>query len=387
MLNDEAIHKSSMSRSIHAKATRQPFVVSSKVISIAIVPLFVISQFIRSVLPDKYFYDSTSILNMVNGDTQEYLQRDSTYRATADFYRVINVLGFDTLQQWSIALSIIGCLMLMPIVLRLPNLSFLDTLLCLTYIALLNIYVFSISKDMIQFIVFYCIAAILNMSNRRPVLAASSAFLLLIAEAIFYRSYYLLVAIVFILVVLMLLKIRSKGGKTKSTLRAGFWFIFEVVLIVLVMLVSMKVIAPNLYDQLVNVRNETGLPRVGSTDAQTVIINLFPGDGIFVSLVNWFVNGLRMMFPIELIFKGKSYILFIVFQLLVVRLYVRNLGDYGGSVRSARFFGFCLFTAYLAVSFFFEPDFGSWARHEAAVFPILQLLLFNSSAGRSESVA
>jgi hypothetical protein len=350
-------------------------VVSSKVISIAIVPLFVISQFIRSALPDKYFYDSTSILNMVNGDTQEYLQRDSTYRATADFYRVMNVLGFDTLQQWSIALSIIGCLMLMPIVLRLPNLCLLDTLLCLTSIALLNIYVFSISKDMIQFIVFYCIAAILNMSNRRPVLAASSAFLLLITEAIFYRSYYLLVAIVFILVVLMLLKIRSKGGKTKSTLRAGFWFIFEVVLIVLVMLVSMKVIAPNLYDQLVSVRDETGLSRVGSTDAQTVIINLFPGDGIFVSLVNWFVNGLRMMIPIELFFKGKSYILFIVFQLLIVRLYVRNLGDYGGSVRNARFFGFCLFTAYVVVSFFFEPDFGSWVRHEVAAFPIFCVLL------------
>lgn len=375
MQNDGAIHKSSMSRSIHAKTTRQPFVVSSKVIAIAIVPLFVISQFIRSALPDKYFYDSTSILNMVNGDTEEYLQVDSTYRATADFYRVINVLGLNTLQQWSIALSIIGCLMLFPIVLRLPDLSLLDTLLCLTSIALLNIYVFSISKDMIQFTVFYCIVLMFNMSNLQPVLAVSSAFFLLVAEALFYRSYYLLVAIMFILVVLMLLKIRSEGRKTKSTFRTGFWFIFGVALIVMFMLISMKVIVPNLYYQLVSVRDETGLPRVGSADAQTVIINLFPGDGVFVSLVNWFVNGLRMMIPIELFFKGKSYILFIVFQLLVVRLYVRNLGDYGGSVRSARFFGFCLFTAYVVVSFFFEPDFGSWVRHEGAAFPIICVLL------------
>ena len=33
-----------------------------------------------------------------------------------------------------------------------------------------------------------------------------------------------------------------------------------------------------------------------------------------------------------------------------------------------------VFTAYILGSFLFEPDFGSWVRHEAATFPVLHMI-------------
>ena len=36
-----------------------------------------------------------------------------------------------------------------------------------------------------------------------------------------------------------------------------------------------------------------------------------------------------------------------------------------------------VFTAYLLGSFIFEPDFGSFVRHEAATFPVLHLMVLD----------
>ena len=41
------------------------------------------------------------------------------------------------------------------------------------------------------------------------------------------------------------------------------------------------------------------------------------------------------------------------------------------------FIGLCFFLAYFLGSVLFEPDFGSFVRHEAATLPILILMVFN----------
>ena len=41
------------------------------------------------------------------------------------------------------------------------------------------------------------------------------------------------------------------------------------------------------------------------------------------------------------------------------------------------FIGLCIFLAYFLGSVLFEPDFGSFVRHEAATLPVIILMVFN----------
>jgi hypothetical protein len=138
-----------------------------------------------------------------------------------------------------------------------------------------------------------------------------------------------------------------------------------------VLLIVASLVLPSAYQSLVSVRDETAASRVGSEDAQTVIVNLLAGTDVLSSAINFVINAFRMLFPIELLTKGLLYIPFVLFQVLLTFQYFKRLPQVEQLQQGRHYLAFCLFTAYLIVSFFFEPDFGSWVRHESCTFVLI----------------
>ena len=80
-----------------------------------------------------------------------------------------------------------------------------------------------------------------------------------------------------------------------------------------------------------------------------------------------------MLFPIELLLLGPKYFIYVLYQLmitLVVLKNTKNINKYSPRRRIALY----IYIAFLMGSATFEPDFGSWIRHEAVLFPIFMLI-------------
>ena len=100
------------------------------------------------------------------------------------------------------------------------------------------------------------------------------------------------------------------------------------------------------------------------------------GGNLILYMENYVINSIRMVFPIELIKGGIYYIPFVVFEFFLIyyirkaifRLYVMDF---------KQILALSVFLAYFLGSVLFEPDFGSFVRHEASTFPILYILIFN----------
>lgn len=112
------------------------------------------AKLLTMLLPAKYFYDNNRILGMVNSDVGVDAWGGS-YVVAADFFKAINVFGFTTMEQWSWFLGLSLTLLVFFMVLRLPEPDMVQTIFLLACIGLLNIYVFNVGKDVVQFLVFH----------------------------------------------------------------------------------------------------------------------------------------------------------------------------------------------------------------------------------------
>ena len=86
-----------------------------------------------------------------------------------------------------------------------------------------------------------------------------------------------------------------------------------------------------------------------------------------------------MLVPVELLTKGMQYIPFLLFQ-LAVTVYLASLFVHVDEIEDEnQFLALSIFLGYFLASAIFEPDFGSWVRHESATFPVLHLLVMSSN--------
>lgn len=346
------------------------------VLVICLVPILFAAELVSAKLPPKYFYDSTSILAMVNGDKKAYSLRDPIFQATVNVYRSINVFGFNTMTQWRLFLGITGCILLVPVLLALPRLSLLDTTLILCMLGLADIYVFQISKDMIQFLLFYILAVCLYVAKNLYWFLYGLMFITLMYGAVLFRNYYVLIAILFILFIFIFALLEAAESHFHTRwLPLGIQFIIFGFIFFALFLAVMNQVAPSAFHSLATTRAATAAPRQGSADAQTVIVDLIPGSGLDSSLTNTLINAIRMMIPVELLVKSSRYLPFVLFQLLITGEWVAAGFDRKLHFGNRSTGALLLLTAFFCVSFLFEPDFGSWAKHESTCITLICLLI------------
>lgn len=313
-------------------------------------------------LPSKYFYDSNKILTMMLSGIRF---NDKSYDFTANLFNSINIFNFTTLKQWSYFIGIIFSVIMALILLKKEKYLLKEYLFIYASIGLLNIYVFNLSKDIIQFIYFLFIYLILKKEKYSNSKKMFLVILVLLIETFTFRAYYGIMAMILCTMYLIYeLFLKSKKIDKKKIIK----IIFLTLLFFFVEIYLVQIVSKENYNLILNSRYSVNIFRENSADAKTIIKDLLGvNKTYFIFIGNYLINFIRLLFPIELIFKGFKYVLFIVYQLFISI----NLLKSCKKINSLNFMWIIVALSYLIVSIIFEPDFGSFIRHESAIILIL----------------
>lgn len=335
------------------------------------------AKLLTMILPAKYFYDNNRILGMANGNIATKAWGGS-YVVAANFFKSINVFGFTDMSQWSWFLGMVLSVLVFLMVLRLPEPDMVQTIFLLACIGLLNIYVFNIGKDVIQFLFFMAVYLVLLLPIQSTMMKIVFAAVILYFESKVFRSYYVLIAAL-VLAIYCVLMVFRRNHRLPSGVKIAIT-IATMYLLVCAMMVVASVAMHSEYQQIMEVRDYSLSGRENDTDSVTIIKNWIGGDNssnLPLFLLNYLINAVRMMIPFELAVKGVQYLPFFCFQIGVTVYLVHLFGKLDEIEDETQFLAISIFLGYVLASVLFEPDFGSWVRHEAATFPILHLLVFS----------
>lgn len=342
--------------------------------TLLLIPLVaILAKFIHLyMLPDKYYFDSWRLLTMLTGG--KGMTNWGGYQSTVDFYKAINFFNWTTLTQWSIGLGIILTPIAMIIISRTKEMEMRECFFSLMIVGLLNIYVFSITKETIQICFFFLVYLIIQLPLKNTLLKVIGCALVFYWESTFYRSYYIIMAAMTIFMYLIFVWLRQREKIKRK----------HIVIIVVMCFVAVfaffyasQFVAHDDYISALNSRDGTTETNEGASTSIENPIKVNGNLGIF--MYDYVINAVRMMVPIELAFKGIFYLPFVVFQFFILYYYFKAIKNIK-SLDDNMIVVVACYSAYFFGSVVFEPDFGSWVRHEAATFPILQLLAYKSNS-------
>ena len=348
---------------------------SRNALLLCLLPVMAVAKLIVAyLLPDKYFYDNNRILGMAN-HTLGTVAWGGSYRVAADLFEAINVADLATMMEWSVCLGIVFTALVAVMVMRADAPDLLQSMFILASVGLLNIYIFTIGKDVIQFAFFLGVYVVLLLPIRSTTAKALLSAAVLWYESTFFREYYVLIAALVLIVYAVLTFFRRRVGRFTgmTVLQVCVVLVAAIWLVLLVSSVAM----PESYDQVMTLRDSYSDVMDGNADSATFIDNWIEGEGLPIFMANYAIDALRMMVPLELAIRGPYYWPFFVFQVFVTVYLVNLLRQINRIGDPTLFLALCVFLGYVLASFLFEPDFGSWTRHEAATFPVLHLLVLN----------
>lgn len=238
---------------------------------------------IESILPRKYFYDSYKILTAIN-ENQSYLI-DKSYTLTLKIFSLFN---FDELRSYNMVLYLIFLLFFIPYLYKNYSLKAHLLFFNIVFLFLASIYLIRPGKEMLQlFIVILCY----QLDKLSPIF--------LIIGGVLFRPYLIIQGIIFI--------------GLKFYLKRKNKILWGILILILIVIFSLKF--PKIVNLVLGVREKVNLHRLESPDAKTIIIDWIDKDGIIFLYINYFINTLRLLFPVELLVKGIKYFPYIVFQI------------------------------------------------------------------------
>lgn len=243
--------------------------------------------------------------------------------------------------------------------------------------ALLNIYVFNLSKDIVQFIYFFLIYLILKskMKNKNKLILCC---VILMHEALNFRIYYAIMAMIMVTIYFIyIFLIKNKELNKKSFIKIILIFIFAF----FVEVFFVQLISADNYDAILRARYSVNIWRQNSADAVTIINDPFGRNtSFFLFICNYLVNFVRLNFPIELLFKSLKYTPFLIYQMYIFYLIVRGVRN----INSENILLADAIISFIIISTIFEPDFGSFIRHEAAL--VLLFIEFTFLPGKEKNI-
>jgi len=256
------------------------------------------------------------------------------------------------------------------------HLTLMQTIFITFSIMILNIFSFTLSKEPIQMLFFIAVYWLLlseKLSYKAKFIGVVAVMLL---ASVFFRSYYILIVFFMIAAQLVFVVLRAKNMKL-ITVTAIFLLIAGTAYFVGLSVADF--INHSAIDELVRVRTTT------RGEAVTVIAPSIRTDNYFFMSVNYILVLIRMLFPIELLLLGIKYIPYVLYQLLITTVFFLSFKRYNENSPIVNL-SIIIFFAFLCCSATFEPDFGSWVRHESVVFPVILIMTkIKSTNGRIEN--
>lgn len=294
---------------------------------------------IENILPEKYFYDSYSIIDAIK--FQDYSHFGTSYRVTAEVFSIFN---FEKLRSYNMTLYFIFLLFFILYLYKNYSSKFYLLFFYIVFLFLASIYLIRPGKEILQlFIVILCY----QFDKLSP--------LFLIVGGGLFRGYLIIQGIIFI-GLKFYLKRKNKA-------------LWGILIVILITIFSLKF--PEIVKMVLGVRERVNLGRLESPYARTIIIDWIDRDGIIFLYLNYFINILRLLLPIELLIKSVKYFPYVVFQIW----FTKKLWNWK-IIKNDKVI---LLYSFILISGVFEPDFGSFLRHTVPYFIIIQNILFNES--------
>ncbi|KAB5607402.1 hypothetical protein [Bifidobacterium jacchi] len=367
-------HRSTMSRKGRRKLGMMLEMRNKNNLLLMIFPVLLVAKIIvAKVLPDKYFFDNNRILAMALGTAGDRAW-GGTYDTAANLFRTINVMHLETMLQWSICLGVLFTFLISVMIAHADAPDLLQTLFILATVGLLNIYIFTIGKDIIQFVFFFAVYLVLISPIRRSWVKLLLCAAILYYESKMFREYYALIAALVLAVYVVMTFFRRKKRINGIDVAAIVVVLFA---IVYAAMVAASIIMPGEYKTILDLRAGYDKSFSDNGITATLILNRIPGDGLPIFMLNYVINVFRMMIPIELALRGAYYLPFFAFQCMVTAYVVNLIRQINRIDDPMLYIALYVYIGYALASVLFEPDFGSWTRHEAATFPVLMLLVLN----------
>lgn len=347
----------------------------------------------------------------------------------------INFFNLIWIEEWEIYISIIYNIITLFIVRdfykRTPQAGLKENIFVYLGVAILNIFCFCLSKEPYQMLFFILMALAIIMGKtyqQKSILLGGALFLTILLS----RKYYGLVFIYYFFLQYIVryffdgLDFHTKHGKQKlmaniiyTTIIIGISYFF--------LLSYLSTNSEDTYTEMINA-NYRDMNRASVADSE--IVPIFPkGNRVFATF-DYVIKIFRLLFPVELLIKGRvKYLFFIAFQFLLVsfisrafinrrrkveepeeeeeeeeadELLVEDNNNYDSieeieeadeeeddeleeseAIRLqkeedrmlSRTAALYLYLAFLLCSAAFEPDFGSWIRHQGVALPVILLIL------------
>jgi len=300
------------------------------------------------------------------------------------FCSSINIFGIDSYYGWEILITIIFNIILYRLVVQFynnnPFIGKKENIFIYLNVIILNIFCFCLAKEFFQML-FWIITMIAIKNARTRWQGYFRVALALGITVLFTRKYYGLMFVYFIIVDFFVDKVFSTVDVT--TRRGKIKIVFSIIFLLTIMAFMYFILssflmmeAEDVYDEMERVNTTDRGAAVGAVSAITPIFNR--GDGVVILTLEYFIKIFRLMFPIELLLHFKpTYVITIFFQGLLFYFIVNNLIHRQHCTLENKF-ATDLFIAFWLMSAAFEPDFGSWLRHQSVVFPVTLYMLQNN---------
>lgn len=333
-----------------------------------------------------------------------------------------NFLGVVTFVEWEIYFTIIYNIVFAFFIINFykknPHIGTKENTFIYFNMAILNIYCFAMSKECYQVLFWFLLTWCVNFVSgyKKKVIAFMIG---LVFTFIFSRKYYALIGLYFVViqfyVTSFLSNIDTSSTKGRKKLIQSIFGLFTIFAVFhFIFMGFMESASQDQYEELVRVNTREG------SYAESEITPIFKGNKVMLTL-DYFLKIFRLAFPIELLIKAKpSYLITIVYQsLLVLFLYnafknrnktsieemekdednVDDKVDVYDAMNEdeeneddeddneietvpetrdridTRTIALYTYLAFLLCSAMFEPDFGSWLRHQSVAFPIIIYIL------------
>lgn len=278
------------------------------------------------------------------------------------FWR-INIFHLYEYVDWEIYISVLANGIVLLVLTQLKQvLRIYQWLLVTMTIAILNIFSFCLSKDPVQMCYFLLIFLIL-ITKWDYKYKCIGIYACIFFSCMTFRTYYILILMFMIASQIgcnwILKRIYGTGKRT-------IVFILGISLFCFAFLSWAYTFSPENYEGIYNARVNSRAIEM----ANTGIANWLDTDTIGMFTLNWLTVVVRLLLPLELIPLGPKYWLFVIYQMIVTIFVLRalkNLKQNSKTVNLALF----VYLGFLLGSAMFEPDFGSWVRHESVCFPVL----------------
>ncbi len=345
------------------------------------IPIIIVSKVVRWTIMKPQLVDVSIGWGMAR-ELENNMQGEFAFNQnnSLQFYDFINFLGVDSYVEWewfvTIALNIIVFFTICSFYRRNRVVTIYDNIFIYLNIAILNIFCFCMAKEPAQMVCFLLMsfAAIYppNIPTKRVAICLTLLF-----TAFFMRKYYGLVFIYFLIVEYVLSRwITRIDGSTAEGKRKIALLIFGLLIFFAccqyVLLTVMVSVDPETYMEMIRVNNREG------SSAVSEIAPIFGSENRLLFTVDYFIKIFRLMFPIELLLKGKvTYLFIVVYHGMLFRYLFKSFVNFK-HLQDTHKVAIYLYIAFWMCSASFEPDFGSWIRHEGVAFPIIILLLYNS---------